>query len=127
MRCSRTTENNNKQSDKKDQIDILTNNHDKKYNSTRHLKGPQFIYEDVYWEWSTSEYPKSRMKPCRYSLKFQATFAVFAIFQDKLWARTSRKAFFLQTIEKLNYLSERFLSSRGKKMSKDFFSSLLIY
>ena len=47
-RCSRTTENNNKQSDKKDHIDILTNNHDKKYNSTRHLKGPHLIYEDVY-------------------------------------------------------------------------------
>ena len=26
---SRTTENNNKQRDKKDQIDLLTNNHDK--------------------------------------------------------------------------------------------------
>ena len=49
MRCSRTSENNLKQSDKKDQIDILTNNHDKKYNSTKHLKGLQFfIYEDVY-------------------------------------------------------------------------------
>ena len=51
MRFSRTTENNNKQSDKEDQIDILTNNHDKKYNSTEHLKGLQlqfFIYEDVY-------------------------------------------------------------------------------
>ena len=49
MRFSRTTENNNKQSDKKDQIDILTNNHDKEYNSRKHLKGLQFfIYEDVY-------------------------------------------------------------------------------
>ena len=49
MRFSRTTKNNNKQRDKKDQIDILANNHDKKYNSTKHLKGLQFfIYEDVY-------------------------------------------------------------------------------
>ena len=42
MRCSRTTENNNKQSDKKE-IDILTNNQDKKCNSTKHLKGLQFF------------------------------------------------------------------------------------
>ena len=56
MRCSRTTENNFKQGDKKlDQIDILTNNHDKKYNSTKDLKRlPFFIYEEVYWEWSVS-------------------------------------------------------------------------
>ena len=40
---SRTTENNNKQRDKKDQIDIFTNNHDKKYHSTKHLKGLQFF------------------------------------------------------------------------------------
>ena len=44
MRCSQTTENNNKQSDKKDQIDILTNNHDRKYNSTKQLKRLQFWY-----------------------------------------------------------------------------------
>ena len=31
--------NNNKQRDKKDQIDIVTNNQDKKYNSKKHLKG----------------------------------------------------------------------------------------
>ena len=43
MRCSWTTENDNKQRDKKDQIDILTNNHDKKYHSTKHLKGLQFF------------------------------------------------------------------------------------
>ena len=43
MRCSRTTGNDNKQKDKKDQIDILTNNHDKKYHSTKHLKGLQFF------------------------------------------------------------------------------------
>ena len=49
MRFSRTTKNNNKQRDKKDQIDILANSHDKKYNSTNHLKGLQFfVYEDVY-------------------------------------------------------------------------------
>ena len=48
MRFSRTTENSNKQSDKKDQIDVLTNNEDKKYYSTKHLKGLQlFIYEDA--------------------------------------------------------------------------------
>ena len=52
------------QSDKKDQIDILTNNHDKKYNWTKQLKRLQFsIYEDVYWEWSVSEYRESRIKP----------------------------------------------------------------
>ena len=66
MRCSRTTENNNKQSDKKE-IDILTNNQDKKCNSTKHFQGVQFfIQEDVYWEWSVSEYPESRIKPCRF-------------------------------------------------------------
>ena len=47
MRCSRTTENDNKQRDKKDQIDILTNNHDKKYHSTKHCspfkKGLQYF------------------------------------------------------------------------------------
>ena len=49
MRCSRTTEINTKQSDTKDQIDIMTNNQEKKYYSTKHLKGLQFfIYEDVY-------------------------------------------------------------------------------
>ena len=36
--------NNNKQRDKKDQIDIVTNNQDKKYNSKKHLKGLQFFY-----------------------------------------------------------------------------------
>ena len=51
-----TTENKKKQSDK-EEIDILTNNQDKKYNSTKRSKGLQFfIYEDVYWEWSVSEY-----------------------------------------------------------------------
>ena len=49
MRCSRTTENNIKQSDKKDQIDILTKKQTKKYNSTNHLKGLQFfIHVDLY-------------------------------------------------------------------------------
>ena len=39
-----TTENNNKRRDKKDQIDILTNNHDKRYNSTKHLKDYNFLF-----------------------------------------------------------------------------------
>ena len=48
--------NNNKQSDKKDQIDIVTNNQDKNYNSTKHLK--ELL--------SVSECPESRIKPCRF-------------------------------------------------------------
>ena len=35
------TENNNRQSDKKE---ILTNNQDKKHNSTKHLKEQQFLF-----------------------------------------------------------------------------------
>ena len=38
-----TTENYNKQSDK-EEIDILTNNQDKKYNSTKDLKGYNFLF-----------------------------------------------------------------------------------
>ena len=28
-----------------------------------------FIHEDVYWQWSVPENPKSRIKPCRFSFK----------------------------------------------------------
>ena len=44
MRCPCTTENNNQQSDKYDKKNILTHNHDKKYNSMKHLKGEQFSF-----------------------------------------------------------------------------------
>ena len=60
-----TTENYNKQSDK-EEIDILTNNQDKKYNSTKHLKGLQFFIYEECWERSVSEYPESRIKPCTF-------------------------------------------------------------
>ena len=53
---------------------------------------------------------------------------MFAIFQGELQARTSLKAFFLQTIEQLNYFSERFLSSRGPENALrlfQFFTNLL--
>ena len=48
-----------------------------------------------------------------------------SVFQDELQARISFKALFLQTIKQLNYFSERFLSSRGAKMSNDFLRSLM--
>ena len=55
-----TTENYNKQSHK-EEIDILTNNQDKKYNSTKHLKGLQFFIYEECWERSVSEYPESHL------------------------------------------------------------------
>ena len=54
---SRTTENNNKQRDKKDQIDILTNNHDKKYHSTKHLKGLQYFMAFICQNWPANTIP----------------------------------------------------------------------
>ena len=48
----------------------------------------------------------------------------YGIFQDELQARISLKAFFFTNNVITNYFSERSLSSRGQKMSKDFLSSL---
>ena len=78
MRCSRTTENNNWQSDKKE---VLTNNQGKKYNSMKHLKGQQFLFtktciEKCLWKsWVTN-----KTLQIQALLKFQAALAVFAIF-----------------------------------------------
>ena len=58
MRCSRTSESNNWQSDKKE---ISTNNQDKKHNSKKHLEGQQFLFTNM-----GTENPESRIKPCRF-------------------------------------------------------------
>ena len=92
----------------------------------KHLKGQQFLFTMTYIESEVSlKILNHELSPLDLSLKFEAAFAVFAIFQDELQARISLKAFFLQLIGQLNYSSERFLSSCRQKMSKDFLSSVL--
>ena len=58
---------------------IYLANQDNNYNSTKHLEVLQFfIYEDVYWEWSVSEYPESRIKPCKFKKPPSPCFGSFS-------------------------------------------------
>ena len=110
MRCSCTE--NNRQSDMKE---ILTKKQDKKYNSMKHLKGKQFLFTVMYWEWRVSENPESWIKP------FKPASPCLLEFSRWNSGKDIAQSFLFTTTRIIKYSSVRFLSSRGQKMSENVF------
>ena len=87
----------------------------------KHLKGQQCLFTKTCIETEVSW--KSRVVN-----KNLQIFDVFAVFQDELEARiTLKRLLFTTNIRSKysKYSSERFFSSCGQKMSKDFLNSIL--